>query len=392
MSVLTRRALNRATLERQQLLRRGGTPLEVITRLTGMQAQDPHLPYLGLWSRTAGLTREQLTRLLHERAVVRSTLHRGTQHLVSAGDYRWLRPTLQPMLDRWQRGAFGKATAGIDLAGLAAAVRESLAGGPLTRRQLADRLAVRWPGRDAMALAWSAQALTRVVHPPPNGVWGHHGPTLFTPAETWLGPAGSVQARPDELVRRYLAGFGPAAVHDIQAWCGMTRLREVVERLRPELRVLRDESGRELFDLPGAPLPGPDVPAPVRFLPELDNVVIGFRDRSRMMTERERGHVVVEAPVTSDGFLCGFWRTERGGGRALLRVGLTRPLSEKDRSEVEAEGRRLLRFAADDADERQVRIGEFEGWHQERRRAPAHPAHTRFSRTSRQKAGRRSAP
>ena len=166
--VLTRRALNRATLERQLLT--GRTDLSVpavIERLAGLQAQDPDPPYIGLWSRIEGFRLDELTKLLEERAVVRATLFRGTQHLVTAEDYLWVRPLLQPMLDRWQKAAFGKQTAGVDLAELASVARSALAGGSLARPDLGRLLAERWPGRDPVALARSVQGLLAIVHPPP---------------------------------------------------------------------------------------------------------------------------------------------------------------------------------------------------------------------------------
>jgi len=207
-----------------------------------------------------------------------------------------------------------------------------------------------------MGLAWSAQGLMAVVHPPPTGTWGHRGSTPFMLAESWLGRPLAKRASPERMIQRYLAGFGPATVKDMQAWCGMTRMREVVERLRPKLRVFRNEDGAELFDIPDAPLPDPDVPAPARFLPELDNVVIAFDDRRRMMTEEQRRYVVVEAPVTVDGFLCGFWRIKRDRRTVILSVDVTGSLSTVDRAEVAAEGERLLQFAAADADDQDIQF------------------------------------
>ncbi|WP_119730864.1 winged helix DNA-binding domain-containing protein [Thermomonospora amylolytica] len=362
MAVLTTRALNRATLERQRLLRRvDQPPRTVVEHLTGLQAQDPPLPYLGLWARIRAFDKDALTRLLHDRTVVRATLHRGTQHLVLAQDYLWLRPTLAPMLDRRWRTAFRKATEGVDPARLTATVHDLLAqSGSLTRPQLAAALAERWPDHDGMQLAWAAQGLLPIVHPPPSGTWGHQGPTPFALAETWLGRRPDGQGSPETLIRRHLAAFGPATVRDIQAWSGLTRLNEVVDRIRPTLRVHRGETGAELLDLPGAPLPDPDTPAPPRFLPALDNVVIGYADRSRLMTDEERRRVVVEAPLTADGFLCGFWRIERQGPKATLHIDLTRPLAARRRGEVAAEGERLLRFTDPDAAARDIA---FKGHH-----------------------------
>jgi len=194
------------------------------------------------------------------------------------------------------------------------------------------------------------------VHPHPDGVWGRRGPTPFMLAEPWLG--GPLDADPDprRLVRRYLAAFGPASVADVAAWSGLARLRGVVDAMRPELRTFRDERGRELVDLPDAPLPPDDVPAPVRFLAPLDNVLLAYADRSRVVAEAERPLVGFEPAMTADGFVHGFWRVVRAKGTATLAVRVHRPLSGAVRAEAGAEGRRLLAFAAADADEHVVRF------------------------------------
>ncbi|MEU4540849.1 winged helix DNA-binding domain-containing protein [Streptosporangium sp. NPDC023825] len=357
METLTRRGLNRATLERQLLLRRTRLPtLAVVERLVGLQAQDPDPPYIGLWSRIDAFRIDDLTRALHRREVVRATMFRGTQHLVAAEDYLWLRPLLQPMLDRWQKGGFGRSTAGLDLGELAAAARTILGRSTLTRPELGRALAERWPGRDPVALARSVQGLLPVVHPPPDGTWGRRGTTPFVLAEHWLGRPPAAGPSAGELVVRYLAAFGPATVRDIQAWSGMTRLGEVVDALRPRLRVFGSEDGRELFDLPEAPRPDPDVPAPVRFLAALDNVVLAHADRTRVVSADRRGHVVVEAAVTVDGFVRGLWNVRRDRGTATLVVRLFEPLSGQEEAAVTEEGARLLRFAAPDAGDHDIRF------------------------------------
>lgn len=354
LETLDRRALNRATLERQLLLRRADLPADAaIERLVALQAQETNEPYIGLWARLAGFRHEALTRLLHERRVVRSSLLRGTQHLATADDYLWLRPLLQPALDRGRQAAFGRRTAGLDLAELAAAGRALLQGRNLTRPQLRALLAERWPDRDPQALAWSVQALVPLVHPPPNGTWGSGGATPFALAEDWLGRPLAASPSPEELVRRYLAAFGPASVMDVQAWSGLTRLREVVERLRPRLRVFRDEAGRELYDLPDAPLPDPGTPAPPRLLPMFDNLMVAYADRTRVMTDEHRRRVCVGAVVAAtalvDGRVRGTWRIERQGETAVLLVELFEPLAAVDGAALAEEGARLLGFAAEGA-------------------------------------------
>jgi hypothetical protein len=156
----------------------------------------------------------------------------------------------------------------------------------LLERQLLLRRAERWPGRDPGSLAYAVTHLVPAVQVPPRGIWGRSGPAAFTTTEAWLGGQAAPGAEPGGLVLRYLAAFGPASVRDMQAWCGLTRLGEVAERLRPRLRVFRGADGRELFDLPDAPRPDPGPPAPPRFLPEYDNVLLSHADRSRIIPGR----------------------------------------------------------------------------------------------------------
>ena len=358
-AVLTRRALNRATVARQALLERAAMPaLDMVGHLVAVQAQEPDAPYVGLWTRLEGFGHDELARLLEDRLVVRSTVLRGTQHLVRADDFLWLRPLVQPVLERVWRGTLGRRTDGVDPAELAAATRGLLAGRTLTRSQLRDLLAERWPDRDHQALAWAAQALVPVVHPPPAGTWRRRGAIPSTLAEEWLGRPLAAAPAPETLLRRYLAAFGPASVADVQAWSGLTRLREVVERLRGELRSFRDEAGRELLDLSDAPLVAPDVPAPVRFLPEFDNLLLGHADRTRVLSDEHRGLVVGGlAAVLVDGFARAVWSVARDRDTATLVVeALGDPLPAADQAAVAEEGARLLAFVAADATGHDVRF------------------------------------
>jgi hypothetical protein len=347
--VLTRRGLNRATLARQRLLYRGDeTALAMVEHLVGLNAQDPDPPYIGLWSRIAGFEIGDLTRPLFDRSVVRGSLFRATQHIVSARDYLWLRPLLQPVLERVQRTAFGRSTNGVDPTELVALARTVIGQGEgeVTRPELGRALAARWPGCDPGALARSAQLLLPILHPPPDGTWARRGRTPFVLAEDWLGrPLADAQAATD-LVLRYLAAFGPASVRDITAWSGLTQLREVVDAVRPRLRTFRDQAGRELFDLPDAPRPDADVAAPVRFLAALDNVLLAHHDRSRIVSDEQRKLVFLEAAVTVDGFVRGLWRIRRADGTATVVVRLCSPLTGPDEEAVCQEGARLARFVA----------------------------------------------
>jgi winged helix DNA-binding protein len=346
---LGRHALNRAALARQSLLERADRPaLDMIRQLVGLQAQAANPPYIGLWTRLTGFAHDDLTGLLYDRTAVRSSVLRGTQHIVTAADFPWLRPLMQPSLNRGRQAAFGRSTEGVDLHELAAVGRDLLRGRTLTRPRLRDLLAERWPGRDAEALAWSVQLLVPVVHEPPSGTWGRGGATPFTLAEEWLGVPMETRPRVDELVRRYLAAFGPASVRDLQMWSGLRRLDADVERLRPELRVFRDEAGNELFDLPDAVLPDPKTPAPPRFLPDFDNLIIAYADRTRLMTAEYRRRICVGALVAPtvlvDGSVRGTWKIEKSKDTAVLAIELFEPVP--DHTALEEEGRRLLAFAA----------------------------------------------
>ncbi|MEV0195083.1 winged helix DNA-binding domain-containing protein [Nonomuraea sp. NPDC050691] len=347
-----RRTLNRAALARQSLTERADLPaLDMIRHLVGLQAQAADPPYIGLWTRLSGFTHDDLTRLLYDRTVVRSSVLRGTQHIVTAADFPWLRPLMRAPLGRARQAAFGRATAGMDLDELAAAGRDLLRGRTLTRPRLRDLLAERWPDRDPEALAWSVQALVPVVHRPPSGTWGKGGATPFTLAEEWLGVPMAAEPGVDDLALRYLAAFGPAGVRDLQMWSGLRGLEAGLERLRPRLRVYRDESGNELFDLPDAELPDPGTPVPVRFLPAFDNLVVAYADRTRIMTDEHRRRVCVGSMVAPtvlvDGFVRGTWKVTKDRDTAVLAVELFEPVTDRATiEELAEEGERLLDFAA----------------------------------------------
>jgi Winged helix DNA-binding domain len=356
------RALNRATLDRQHLLRRTSMPAtRLVEDLVGLQAQTPHTAYVGLWDRLEGFSPDQLADRLVDRSVVRMALMRGTIHLVTARDAWGLRALVQPVLDRVQRTQFGKRLDGVDQAALVAAGRSFVDERPRTFRELGDHLLERWPGRDRTAMEQAVRAAVPLVQVPPRGLWGRSGPIAHTSIEAWLGEPPADPLTIDDLVRRYLGAFGPASVMDAQAWCGLTRLREVFERLRPGLATFRDEAGRELFDLPDAPRPDPDTPAPPRFLYDFENLLLSYADRSRAIDPALTQRLIARtneslSTYTLDGFVAGLWAIQRQRGGATLVLTPFRRPSVAERDVLAAEGLGLLAFAAAEAPDRDVRF------------------------------------
>jgi DNA glycosylase AlkZ-like len=336
--------------------RRDMSPLVAIERLVGLQAQTPSSPYLGLWSRLAAFQPEAASRLLADRQTVRIALMRSTIHLVTARDAMTLRPLIQPVLDHELFGSrtIGPMLADVDADEIAAAGRAVLDEAPRTPIDLGKALQARWPDSDPAALAQVVRNRTALVQIPPRGLWGASGRTTLASAETWLGRSLAAAPSLPEMIERYLAAFGPATVGDIQAWSGLSGLRPTVEAMRPTLRLFQDERGRELFDLPDAPQPSSDLPAPPRFLPDYDNALLGHADRRRIFADEHRRRVGIGRPtLLVDGYVHGTWSLARRGAGVRLRIA---PLSYHDRAAVHAEGERLLAFLAADASDREIEI------------------------------------
>lgn len=356
--LLEPRALNRATLARQLLLRRsaGRGVTDAVRHLVGLQAQNVKPPYYALAARLEGFRPEELSTAMEDRAVVRIVTLRSTIHTHTADDALTLRPLVQGARDR-ELNNFRKGLAGVDLDRLAVIARELVEAEPRTMKQLREELLVHWPDADPFALSVAARCRLPLVQVTPRGLWGRSGQVVLTTAEHWLGRPTEPSPGPDAAVLRYLAAFGPASVKDMQTWAGLTRLREAFERLRPRLLTFRDENGVELFDLPDAPRPDADTPAPPRFLPEFDNLLLSHADRSRVVPDGLKGRTwagnQAYCTLLVDGFLAGLWRQEGD----VLTIEPFGRLTKVQREEVVAEAEGLLRTLAGASASYDIRFG-----------------------------------
>jgi hypothetical protein len=367
-AVLTLRQLNRGTLARQHLLERVAMPAhDLIEQLVGLQAQEPRDPYVGLWSRLVDFDITELETLLLDRRVVRLTVQRGTVHVVTADDCLVLRPLAQRVLTQQlhTHPEHGPRLRGVDLDAVMTEAAEVLTV-PRSTRQLRAELAARFPQHDAAAMAFACRNLLALIQVPPRGLWSRSGQVVGTTPVAWLGrdidPAPSV----DEVILRYVAAFGPASVQDAATWSRYTGLREVFDRLVGKLRTYHDEDGREYFDVPDGPLPDPAAPAPVRFLPQYDNLLLSHKDRRRFIAEdhdptalsaiwmEQTGFI---GAVLIDGMVAGMWRIDVPKRRATdqpqpatLTVTTVRRLARADAAGVEREGDRFLHFVCPDND------------------------------------------
>ncbi|MDQ0772347.1 hypothetical protein QF026_000813 [Streptomyces aurantiacus] len=361
-TVLDARALNRATLARQLLLDRADVPvLDAVAHLGGLQAQEPQEPFVGLWSRLRAFDPSALSDLLTGRSVVRTHLMRRTVHLVTADDALAWRARHAAMLRQRVLGTYRRELAGVDLDELAAAGRTVMADGePRSMTELARAVAGRWPDPGPRPLGeMLIAALIPMAQLPPRGLWRTRGGVRNVMLSSWLGrevdPADPDGSDPvgQALVRRYLAAFGPAASADLRAWCGLAGLPAAVSAIREELIAFRDERGRVLLDLPEAPRPDPDTPAPVRFLPAFDNAILGYHDRGRIIDDAHRGlSVAGERVVLVDGRVAATWTAGKDG---TVTVTPLDGFSPADRTAVAEEGRAVASFLSDkDSDRVQI--------------------------------------
>ena len=359
---LTLRDLNRATLARQLLLER--SPLNVdaaLERLVALQAQLPSAPFVALWSRIAGFEREQLTACLLDRSILKATSMRATLHLLRADDHVRLRPTLAPLFDAALATITKKRGALVDRADLLAAARPFIDEAPRTFAEISAMLSARWPDHDVGAMRYTVRTQLPLVQVPQAYGWGYPGNPTFALAETWISRPIDAPPDPAALVRRYLVAFGPATVADIQSWTGLANLKDVIAALADELVTLKDDRKRALFDVPDSPRPDSATPAPVRFLPEFDNVLSGHKDRLRFIANEHRPKVYLPAlrvapTILIDGFVAGVWKFESAKRSARLIVEPFGTITAQTRRELLAEGELLAVFLDPVADAHRVEV------------------------------------
>ena len=355
--ILTARALNRTVLARQLLLARSRVPIgRALERVAGLQAQYAPSPYIRLWSMLEGFELVDLTRALERRRAVQGTLLRSTIHIVSPRDYWHFAAGIGPSRQQWWVGRHGRGHRVADLDAVAAKLRRELAGRTWHRKELDALL------REKGSTIWTG-AWVELVREPPSGTWEHRSADLFRLAAEWLGP---VHVSEDEglerVLRRYLAAFGPGTLADAATWAGVDRtsLLPVAERIR--LRVVHDADGRDLVDLPRAPLAGEDAPAPPRFLGTWDAALLVHVRRTEILPERFRPRVFSTkmpqsvATFLVDGSVAGTWKVERLGSKATLRLEPFEPLPRRALADVRDEGERLVRFHEPDAVSFAVRV------------------------------------
>jgi hypothetical protein len=344
---LSLRALNRATLARQLLLAR--EPLEpaaAIERLGGLQAQEAKPAFQALWARLEGFERGALHDALVAGAVVRATMMRATLHMTTPADYAALRPVLQPMLDAAMEGIL-RQRGEVDVPAVLPAARTLLRAGPRTFNALRDELAEQFPDAEIRALGYAVRMQLPLLMVPTGDRWSFPSDSQFRLAGDELG-AGD----PGALVRRHLGAFGPASVADIQTWSGLKGLKDVVAGMEDELVAFK-HGRRTLYDLPDAPRPGEDVPAPPRLLPEFDSLMLAHQDRTRVITDERRKALATKnlrvlATFLVDGVVAGSWAVKTSRGTATLTLSAFAPLAKRDKDALAAEAEALLAFTHDD--------------------------------------------
>ena len=344
------------------LARADATPAEVLTRVVGLQAQAARPPYVGMWTRLARFARSDLHDAIVDKRIVKATLMRSTLHLLTAEDYLAFRATLQPVLTNALQEILEQRGANVDVERLVKATRPFIHAAPRSFAELTEFLTRLEPDADPGAMRYSVRTRLPLIQVPTDSTWTFPGNPKFALAEDWLATRiPDRTSRLSELVKRYLAAFGPATVKDMETWSYLPDLAAVFETLRSDLVVYSEERRREVFDLPDATLEPEDSPAPVRFIPEFDNLVMAHQDRTRFVPKSVRKAVYlpglrVAATVLIDGYVGATWTTARVKNAATLSITPFTPPNARLRNELEQEADRLLRFAEPDASTYEVKI------------------------------------
>jgi hypothetical protein len=362
--VLTLRDLNRATLSRQRLLDR--VPMPVVTaieQLGGMQAQQAQPPYVGLWTRLKEFRREDLADRIADHTVIKATMIRATLHLVTAQDYVKFRTTIQPALAQASESIVKQRGTEFEIDQVLAMARQFIAEQPRSFAEITAMFEEQMPGIDVGSLRYTVRTHVPLVQVPNDSLWSYPGNPQFTLAEPWIGQPISTEDHLRDLLFRYLAAFGPATLADFQKWSGLGKLKEAIEPFKPELVIYRDEKKRELLDLPNLPLPEADTPAPVRFLPEFDNLLLAHQVRTRVIDEAYHKQVYlpglrVAATFLVDGFVRGTWKLEKTKNAAAIILTPFETLAPSDRETLAAEAESLVRFVESGAKTVEVRFAD----------------------------------
>jgi hypothetical protein len=351
--VHTNRALNRALLARQGLLeRQAGSCVRMVEQLGGMQAQQARPPFAGLWSRLTNLDRGELTKAIEQRQLVRALFWRGTLHLVSTRDYLAWRETLQKMLTSGMQAILGDRAATFDKDRVLDAAAGLFAAHSRTFTELRRALIELFPGADERAMGYFVRTHLHLISVPESGSpWAFPGDCEFALIEK------AAPKKATSPIERYLAAFGPATVADFQAWSGFKGAQPLFEKA--ELVTFTDERKRTLYDIPEAPRPDPATPAPVRFIAEFDNLVLGHADRTRIIADEHRPKIttknlLVPGTILVDGFVSGTWKCERKKKDATLVIAPFLKLPAGVKRELTEEGERFVRFLEPDSTNRSV--------------------------------------
>jgi hypothetical protein len=354
---LTTQTLNRALLARQLLLKRKRISVrDAIHAVGGLQSQEPKDPFVALWSRISAFKAKHLLEAAERREIIRGTFIRATIHTVTADDYIAFRILLQQVINR-ELTALRRVGGGFEGKDLEPAARALLAKGPLSAQQMGEALAPMFPKAQRAGLAVWLRTCIPLAMTLTNDRWGYSRPPRFSPAEKWLNRPLNANGSANDLVLRCLSAIGPASSSDVRTWSSLNGMKQALEELRPELITFKDEQGRELFDLPDAPRPRADTPAPVRFLPEYDNTFLSHADRARIILKQHNHHFLVAKngrrprAVLLDGFVRAGWSIARDRDTATIHVAVFEKLPKATIVELSEEAEAFARFMEPDASE-----------------------------------------